>query len=385
MEVNNIYEPTIDFDFSKLCLTPPTSLTGGAYFTKILLNNKPLYFQTPKCISKQGFVKSGKKIFIDLMFDNNDSVLINWMENLEARCQELLFDKRELWFQNNIDKDDIESTFTSPLKIYKSAKYYLLRVNVKPQIKIFDEMQKILNIDEVKSDNHLISIIEIQGIKFSNRNFQMEIELKQSMLVSPDPFLDSCFIKPTSIKKGNDTYNIKSKHDQESNKQNNIFDNLDQDYLDNIVEEQKIESIDEKNTFDNEKDLEKTKNVLFNIDKEEINTKSEDIEMFDPDILFKNDEENKEIFDNTSANIVEIKDFDINGLNNNNLEKITLKNPNEVYYEMYKKAKDKAKEAKKQAIEAYIEAKNIKDMYLIDDNIDSDSDLEDIDFNLENY
>jgi hypothetical protein len=163
-------------------------------------NNKQLYIQTPKSLTKQGFVKSGKKIYVDLMFDNNDTVFINWIENLEAKCQELIFSKGDNWFQTKLDKDDIESAFTSPFKIYKSGKFYLLRVNVKPNVKIFNDDTKIINLDDLAADKTLISIIEIQGIKFSSRNFQIEIELKQSMVVSPDPFLDACFIKKPNKK-----------------------------------------------------------------------------------------------------------------------------------------------------------------------------------------
>ena len=77
--MDDIIEPTMDYDFSKIYLGPPSTLAGGAYFTKILNNNKALYLQTPKSLTKQGFVKSGKKLFTDLMFDNNDTIFINWI------------------------------------------------------------------------------------------------------------------------------------------------------------------------------------------------------------------------------------------------------------------------------------------------------------------
>ena len=194
--MDNIIEPTIDYDFSNLYLGPPSTLAGGSYFTKIMYsNNKLLYLQTPKCLTKQGFVKSGKKIFVDLMFDNNDTVFINWIENLEAKCQELLFSKGETWFQTKLEKDDIETAFTSAFKIYKSGKYYLLRVNVKPTIKIYNEANSVVSLEDIAVDKTIISILEIQGVKFTSRSFQIEIELKQSLIVSPDPFLDGCFIK----------------------------------------------------------------------------------------------------------------------------------------------------------------------------------------------
>ena len=59
------------------------------------------------------------------------------------------------------------------------------------------------------------------------------------------------------------------------------------------------------------------------------------------------------------------------------ISRITLKKPNQVYYEIYEKARDKAKEAKKTALQAYLEMKNIKKTYMLDDIDESDSDSED--------
>ena len=52
---------------------------------------------------------------------------------------------------------------------------------------------------------------------------------------------------------------------------------------------------------------------------------------------------------------------------------------NQVYKEIYQKAKDKVKELKNATIVAYMELKNIKSMYMLDDVYDSDSDIEELD------
>jgi hypothetical protein len=57
------------------------------------------------------------------------------------------------------------------------------------------------------------------------------------------------------------------------------------------------------------------------------------------------------------------------------LETIQLKKPNQVYFELYKEARNKAKIAKKNALLAYLEAKNIKKTYMIEPH-DSDSDID---------
>ena len=58
---------------------------------------------------------------------------------------------------------------------------------------------------------------------------------------------------------------------------------------------------------------------------------------------------------------------------------MTLKKPNEVYYDIYKAARRKAKSLRKDAIEAYLEAKEIKTKYNLDDTdlVSSSSDDDD--------
>ena len=72
----------------------------------------------------------------------------------------------------------------------------------------------------------------------------------------------------------------------------------------------------------------------------------------------------------------DLKEINVNTNFEHNLETISLKKPNQVYFELYKEARNKAKEAKKNAILAYLEAKNIKKTYLIENINDSDSEFD---------
>ena len=363
--MEDIIEPTIDYDFSNLYLAPPSTLSGGAYFTKIMRNNKPLYVQTPKSLTKQGFVKSGKKMYVDLMLNNNDTVFINWIENLEIKCQSLILSKSDKWFETKLEQDDIESAFTSPFKIFKSGKYYLLRVNVKPTVKIYDDNDQIIKLEDIISDKNIISILEIQGIKFSSRNFQIEFELKQSMTVSPDPFLDECFIKKP----------IKKTHiyDTDTTEQNNTNSNIDKFIKESVNDLAKTDII-------------ATANINLNLDlplEEEV----KNVDVIELTSISPVDEEQniqldiedlpEDLNEDTDDSI--LKEVELNVALENSLETITLKKPNQVYYEIYKKAKETAKNAKQKAIDAYKEVKNIKKTYMLDDS-DDDTDVNDNDF-----
>lgn len=358
-----IIEPTVDFDFSKLYLGPPTSITGGAFFTRMYYNNKPLCVQVPKCLTKQGLIKSGKKIYTDLMFTNNDSIFIQWIENLEEKCQELICEKKSEWFQNSLEKNDIESAFTSPLKVYKSGKFYLLRSNVKQNIKIYNDNDEVISIEDIKPETNIITIIEIQGIKFTSRNFQIELEIKQAMVVSPDPFLDSCFIKRPS-KMVSNTNNLEITNNLPTKVTEPVIEPVIQDDVVSVQEPIDLDELTRKNTEANSgPPLNNSLNIIEGDLEENIQIEFEDL-----DAIPQQDE---------------LKEIDVSTNLENTNDTMTLKKPNEVYYEIYKAAKEKAREAKKAALNAYLEAKNIKKNYMLDNIDESDSDIESINSDLE--
>jgi len=55
-------------------------------------------------------------------------------------------------------------------------------------------------------------------------------------------------------------------------------------------------------------------------------------------------------------------------------ETVTIKQRDNVYYKMYKEAKQKAKKARDLALASYLEAKRIKNTYMLNSGSDSDSD-----------
>lgn len=408
---SNIFEPNKDFIFSNISLAQPSSIQGGAYFTKILYNNKPFYIETPKSSTKQGFVKNGKKIFCDLMFDNSNEDFINWVENLETKCQELIYQKGDSWFQNKLEMDDIETAFTSALRIYKSGKYYLMRVNVKmnyntniPLVKIYNESEVPLTTDDVTNNTNIISIIEVQGIKFTSRNFQIELEMKQAMVLNTYEMFENCLIKKNNKSESFQSQNIYN----ENPLQDKILIQSKRDTLQVNTQVHLEESVNIDDPQVSVKSLEKmeeTSNIAQEVAEEIANNlEQKEVSNQEPftDYLEKDETKQEEAKNTENVNVVkkndldleieelgveengnDLKEFDISE-NIDTLESITLKKPNEYYYQIYKEARKKAKLAKKEAIMAFLEAKNIKKVYMLEDLDESDSEDSDLD-NLENY
>jgi hypothetical protein len=371
--MDNIVEPNHLFDFSKITLAHPVSIQGGGYFTKIENNTKSLYVQTSKSVTRQGFVKSGKKYYCDLMFDNNSETIIHWFENLEEKCHKLIYEKKNEWFEGNLEESDIENAFNPLIRIYKSGKYYLLRVNIKntkedlPAIKIYNEKEAILSMSDITPEVEIMCILDIKGIKFTPRNFQIEIELKQVMALDNEPVFDSCLIKTS---KANMAQNVMAQNVMTQNAmilEPNISPKNHLEELDNLEKQEEVnnlEKIIERNIEEN-----KEINSEFTLDEVEDVNKIENKDNINLDIEF---EEIKEEPENEL-----LKEINEDSLHLDNTEGLmTLKKPNEIYIELYKEARNKAKLAKKNAIIAYLNAKNIKKTYMIDNINDSDSEFD---------
>jgi len=342
--MDNIIEPNESFDFSNLSLAHPSGIQGGAYFTKILYNSKPLYIQTVNSLTRQGVVKSGKKHYCDLMFDNNAETLINWFENLEDKCQKLLFEKNESWFQNSLNLNDIEGAFNPTLRVYKSGKYYLIRTNIKntptnePNIKIYNENEITLGINDITNETNIISILEIQGIKFTSRSFQIDIELKQVMILDKAPVFDNCVIKTLKHKP------TIEKPLEMSSSNIDVSNQIDDHVVNNVIIDDPL------------------------INDQAVNDQA-------VDVISSLDEKLEIVAEDLSVDAEELREVDMN-INIDDIDTMTLKKPNEVYFELYKDARNKAKQAKKSAIIAYLEAKNIKKTYMLDNLNDSDSEFD---------
>jgi hypothetical protein len=349
--MENIYEPNNDFDFSQLSLAQPTGIHGGAYFTKFLYQNNPLYIETPKSLTKAGFIKNGKKIYTELMFDNNDNEFITWIENLETTCYNLIYANSDTWFKDKLELADIESAFTSSLRIYKSGKFYLIRVNGKintltgsPNIKIYNENETLLSVEDILPETNIISIVELQGIKFTNKSFQIDYEVKQIMILTIDKIFENCLIKKGKKRKEvlEEPKYEKDEHLEETLKE----------HLEEKEEEEHLEKTkDEKEDHLEEKEEEEEEDHL-----EENNIKITILEETDPN---------------------DLEEIDINNLVEDlNDEKITLNNPNDIYYKKYEEVKTKARTAKTETIRLLLEAKQLKELYMLEDSDSDDSYLD---------
>jgi hypothetical protein len=310
-------------------------------------------------------LKAGKKYFSDLMFTNEHESFIQWIEKLENYSQKYIYEHRELWFDTELDLHDIENSFSSCFKLYKSGKYYIVRTHVPTQmgkcsLKIYNDNEELVEPEEITDKNDIITILEIQGIKCSARSFQIEIEIKQMLVLPDNNLFEKCILvngrhksesKDATEYLGKPQTTIVVNTSDISNINNDIHnEQAINHYTNNDTEPQVTETVENNYSI-----IESNEDVTV-----EQTSQNED----DSNILISPipDDELKEV----ELSLDEISES----------EKIQIKNRNDIYYKMYQDAKKKAKLAKDLALSAYLEAKHIKNTYMLEDLDDSDSDLD---------
>ena len=380
-----IVSSTTEFDFNSISLADPQPLNGhiGFYFTELVVGDekKSLCLQLPECSSKQGIVniKNGK--YLDLMFERlNHTDLMSWIEKLEYKCQDIINEKKDLWFQTELTRDDIETMMTQVTRLYQSGKYILMRVFIDSKSGkkciAYDEQEIGFDLDTLEPNQSIIPLVMFDGVKFSSRSFEISLKLIQVMVIDLTDKKSSCLIKRTSEKKSEVIQNNLAQNEPILNSEE-----VNSELKDNNIPVAEPVAEPENNIKFKEDDI-------SNIEIQKPEVLKIDIKKPQPRPVIKKEQsemlKNKTIESSKiSLNIPELNSNTLEEINinyNDTNDTISLKNPNEVYYQMYQLARERAKSCRTKAIEAYLEAKQIKTKYMlfdIDDDSDSDSENSD--------
>ena len=391
-EEERIYDANDSFDVNQLKLTAPTILSGGHHFMKYMIHDHPLYLQTGKCTTKQGIIKAGKRMYCDLVFTNEHESFIRWLENLEEYSQKYIYDHRSQWFETDLEMHDIENSFTSPLKLYKSGKYYLLRVNIpvrlgKCTLRVYDEDETVVDLESIRDTTQMYTILELQGIRCSARSFQIEIEMKQMMVLRPNNLFETCVISKggeprIGVIAAATTMHPVAKEEEASA---NTYTSLDTEPDHNKVTESDIVS-----SIEGGVEVSCDIPVVDTISTLDPPTKEEEYTGIGPEDI--DDNVPNVVSIETPLNSFELRSSELEGVPPKNTSysdmsiedlpeeydldhtmlddkdpPVYVRNRNDVYYEMYLAAKTKAQAARDLAIQSFLEAKRIQNLYHIQD------------------
>ena len=370
------------------------------------------------------------------MFEKDDENVIEFLEGLEDKIKNLIYEKKDKWFHSDMDMDTIDYHWQNILRSYKGSKILLRcfikkpksRLNSQPTLQIYDEDESLLKIDDLTKEKTLMALLEMSGLKFTSQSFSLEFNLTQAMVLKDKVFRNKCLIKSVNnsddkvedndLNTNNTVLKISELQPKDDDDNNNIMEQESSQVVEEDLEASEdtvikstYESTDVNTTnIDDAENMQMTKESSID-SSTELSQKDNIImenKMIVPQLKLENLENNKlveESPENTNNSLeslaksdqlpqeTEVEEEDNLLVNTEPLEKNTelneinlvmpedkeivqLKKPTEVYMEIYREVKRRAKEAKKRAIEAYLEAKRIKSLYLLDEIESSDDENE---------
>ena len=110
----------------------PKSVKNNSFFTKIKYLGNDLIIQAPKSLTKEGIQDNDNKHYCNLKYETNDTEhkqMIEFLNNFRDLCKKLIFSKNNSWFQDSLEKKNLDVMFSKPLK-YKIINQHILKLNL---------------------------------------------------------------------------------------------------------------------------------------------------------------------------------------------------------------------------------------------------------------
>ena len=412
MNNNTIFELDKEFNFDMLNLGNPTLINNNNYSCKIShgKTDKNLYIQLPKCSTKQGIVKTASKTYADLNFCMSNKKAMDFFEKLEKYSAEQIYINRDAWLADteNLSKNDIDYLMQSTTRPFKQGKRFLVKVHINPdKLKIYDENENKIDMDDINDACEFIPLVNINNVKFSTKNFSIDIILTQMMVILPsEDFEKQVLIKvdtkkqPVNIPESEPEPVIEPviepvetpKPETTDDRSDLITDfeiecetTIDDTYgVDNDENDDDDESVDDGETYVRkpliiEEIIESdTSDMKLEVKPEPLIVAPELI----PEPIFKLVTPTPDPVEEppVSKSLInsDLETIDLINISETTDNSVELKSHEEIYLEIYNTAKQKARDIRKNAITAFLEAKNIKKLYNLEElDIDSSDDEED--------
>ena len=223
----------------KYNLSNPNLISNNNYFSKFSYGNKlsNFYIKLSKCyikniLTESNFNKNSKNN-CELIFTIDNHNIINFFEKIENFIINEVNNNKELWFYNSneLSIDDIQDLFIPFIKPYRSGKQFIIKFNYNPStIKIYNEDEINISIKDFDNSSAIIPLIHINGIKFSSKNFILDLNIIQILVLNNDNnLIPENFLIKTLNSKNNNTNN-ENINDENTNNQHTNDENTNDEH-----------------------------------------------------------------------------------------------------------------------------------------------------------
>ena len=354
-------------DMSLISFGDLTPIQGGSHVVPLIANNQSITVQLPKCRVKNGVVRTSKKQYCDLEFDLKEHVVVtDWIGSFEEHCIDMLSERCGDWFGSGTSEADIEDMMLSNVKVHRDGKTFSIRTDIgsgsgmkiqyADQCVAYDVTGNPVGLDTIVADTKVVPLILLKCIRLSG-TFSIDIQMTQVVVVEEQ----SCQIDVSDGVAENVGADVPITEDEPS--------------TEDVLATEDAPSTEDGLT---------TGNLMLGENGADVS---------DKDITAIIEENGSESDGNIELELTGVSEDDINHIGNSttpdairavdlNIDDITetapieLMESKEVRLKLYKDAKRRAIAARKRAIEEIMRARNIKMEFMLDDEVDSESEVD---------
>ena len=382
-----------NLEYDNINLGIPNQLSNNTYFSRILIDDKPLIIQPTECFTVNGLKEIKNKIICELIFSDYKDIL-EFFNNLENSVKNSLFKNKNDWFDDNITNADIEDAINTPIYFHQKGlklKTYINKNNINNELNFncYDSNHSIVDNSNIKSGSSLIPILEVIGCRFDNKSFNIEVSLIQALLISPLSKYDKPLFSNTTINKKEIQENIKINfneqqqtnsdllkqeiNNEEHEKQETNTDLLKKEINNEEHEKQEINNEEhEKQEINEQQEInsdELKQEITNNNLEENLSSQNKSQHEINKENSYESDENsynNDNNSDDDSINLnndniqinnnIEEISLDINYLDNN---PIKLKTHADIYHEIWKIYKQEGFKLRRDNLKTFLNSRNI--------------------------
>ena len=181
-----------DFVLNEISFTHPERNVGNSYIAKTNYPNKQRYIiQLPLLKTLDGIITIDKKEYLTLEIDEQNIDVSHFFSNIDEYCIKYISDHSNEWFEEEYDISSIENTYKNTIK--KIGNSYVIRIRIPPSMKdvisVFDENKNKVGFDHIVQDSELITLIELEGLRFLRTQVIPIWNLLQCKVYQPDTSL----------------------------------------------------------------------------------------------------------------------------------------------------------------------------------------------------
>ena len=176
--------------------------TGSVYFGSISYKSSPLLLQSSRLFVKEIKQDDNHKYLV-VTTSNDDFSFYDTLVKLDDNNLEQTYQQSEEWFNKELPMDILEGMYKRITKPFKkddipSIEFRLPYIQEELQTKIYDQSNKLINLEDLTPGSTIILMTHIRGLKFLKQNYYCDLYLSQIKLIQQpvsEPVTVSCLIE----------------------------------------------------------------------------------------------------------------------------------------------------------------------------------------------